>query len=269
MNIGGNGGALDDLSNTGAVTGNDFVGGLVGRMDPEYSLTNSQNQGDVAGNIGVGGAAGEVSSSNVGPLSNISNSGNISGASRVGGIGGDGLANTSTKLQNTGSVTSTGNYAGGIVGYSNSGDNVSEASNSGAVSGADYVGGIMGYLSGTGSIADSANRGTVTGAGNAAGIIGFADNVGMVLDHVVNLEPDVTLTCASNCGPIEGSASATLNDAYSVTATGGSNNTRGTSVAMPLSGFKTPFLATFDAGKWSYFLSFDGETSLGWLTGHP
>ena len=110
------GGTVKDLSVSGNVSGNNFVGGVVGLN--RGSVENCYNTGEVSGNS-VGGVVGY----NGGTVENCYNTGNISG-----------------------------NTSGGVVGYNHSGGSVTNSYNTGSVSGNNYVGGVVGGNSGSSTV---------------------------------------------------------------------------------------------------------------------
>lgn len=142
---------VERCSNTGSVTGHgSFTGGVVG-----YNTTNSTTDGTISASH---------------------NTGTVKGAQYVGGV----VGNNHTVVKdcyNTGEVTSTGDYAGGVVGrntyyfWDPSGEEwkgeISTSYNTGAVKGEQYVGGVAGYNCVT--IAQCSNTGSVTGSGNYTG----------------------------------------------------------------------------------------------------
>lgn len=122
--------------------------------------------GTVRGKTYVGGIVGDMYSEEV---HNCTNKADISGESYIGGIIGrsynDGY-NISGCI-NYGSVTATGDYAGGISGYHG---NVKDCENHGSVTGGNYVGGIIGHT--TKGISTSLNYGIVSGNTYVGGITG-------------------------------------------------------------------------------------------------
>ncbi len=165
--------AIKDCSNTAAVTAEDasYVGGLVGELAcaGSYDVTQLTNSGAVSGKDYVGGIIGALTnnaswsyndSTYTLKIIRISNTGAISGESQVGGCfgrlyvdingsGSDGSTIiTANDLTNTGSITAT-YYAGGLIGYSHSDNGTSQIANSrssGAVTANAYVGGLAGQL---------------------------------------------------------------------------------------------------------------------------
>ena len=138
----GEGGVIENVGVVnGNVTGNDDVGGLVGKN--EGTVSNSYSTGSVTGNDYVGGLMGK----NEGTASNSSSTSSVTGNNRVGGL----IGQNSEAMSNSYSAGSvTGNdYVGGLMGR-----NEGTASNSystGSVTGDDYIGGLMGKNEGTAS----------------------------------------------------------------------------------------------------------------------
>ena len=130
-----------NLSNSGAVTGLSYVGGIIGKYD-NYSnwsyndntyylqIDNFTNSGAVAGAMYVGGIIGYT-------------------YSEITGSGSDGaVVTTSTNLSNTGDVEGE-KYVGGILGYAFNDSAASQiigATNSSSVKAKAYVGGIVGKV---------------------------------------------------------------------------------------------------------------------------
>ena len=147
---GGNTGTVKDLSVSGTVSGNRYVGGVVG-----YN-----NGGIVTGCTFSGSGSGT----------------GVTGSEDVGGVVGrnDG---TVENCYNTGAVSGSGWYVGGIVGQNRG--TVENCYNTGSVSGSDYVGGVVGYnvdFDGySASVENCYNTGsvTVTGSdGRVGGVVG-------------------------------------------------------------------------------------------------
>jgi len=131
----------------GSVTGNQYVGGIVGLADIGSTIQNCYVAGAVSGSGYAGGVAGAAS----GTLQNCYAMGIVSCTSYpVGGVAG---FNGGT-LQNcyfTGEVSGN-QYVGGIVGYTSSFPSVSTVQNcytTGVVSGNQSVGGVVGGPFGT------------------------------------------------------------------------------------------------------------------------
>ena len=143
----GSSGKVQNLSVSGSVKGNDYVGGVVGQNSG--SVENCYNTGTVTGTYSyVGGVVG----SNSDTVKNCYNTGNISGE-----ISGETYSNTS----------------GGVVGY-NDGGRVENCYNTGAVniSGNISLGTSGGVVGGNGGTVENCyNTGDISGGGSG-GVVG-------------------------------------------------------------------------------------------------
>ena len=111
-------GTVTGCYNEGSVTGEEYVGGVVGLNNG--TVTNCYNTGSVTGERRVsGGVVGGVVGLNNGDVTNCYNTGNVTGDEEVGGVIGsnDGIV---TDCYNIGSVTG-GSYVGGVVGHKEKG----------------------------------------------------------------------------------------------------------------------------------------------------
>ncbi|MGL6160663.1 YDG domain-containing protein, partial [Microbulbifer sp.] len=122
----------------GSVTGDDYVGGLVGHNNSS-TISNVYATGSVSGDDDVGGLVGDNDSSTI---SNAYATVNVTGSTHVGGLVGDNDSSTISNAYATGSVSGTGDI-GGLVGYSDS-STISNAYATGRVSGDFAVGGLVG-----------------------------------------------------------------------------------------------------------------------------
>ena len=192
--LGTNIGSVENGRNNGTITGNEYVGGLVGNNASENSvLTNLVNDSSasITGVKYVGGIAG----SNAGTITadknnnNLINRGSITGYQYVGGVAG----------LNTGTITNTNNdvelhvntavnggsgaqYFGGVVGQNGTDLNdgiIENAMNSNTIIAPDasYVGGIVGWNTEKGQLIGmgNSNEGTVIGGSYVGGVIGKND----------------------------------------------------------------------------------------------
>ncbi|WP_347490129.1 InlB B-repeat-containing protein [Desulfoscipio sp. XC116] len=185
-----------ECSNEGAISGAGYVGGIIGGGmsggGMGYGISGCTNSGAITGVTQyIGGIAGgskvSVADSNKMGAENCNNYGSVSCSGNtelqyVGGIIGS-LQGKMVGCLNSGSVTGTMDYVGGIVGYAYVGSwnkDINKCGNTGAITGADYVGGIVGYgekkpTGWTLEIKDCYNLGSVSGAlgqENVGGIAG-------------------------------------------------------------------------------------------------
>jgi len=192
------GGIVTNCSSTGTVSGNDFVGGLLGYNWYEGYVADCYSSSEVtgttegrAGAIAVGGLVG--CNYYGGTISNCYSTGSVRGGSCVGGLMGNnrgtitecyttssvsgraivgglvGINNrTITNCYSTGSVSGTGQKAGGLVGEN--GGTLSNCYSTGSVSGNENVGGFVGHNLGT--IFTCYSLGMVFGTTDVGGLVG-------------------------------------------------------------------------------------------------
>ena len=230
---GSNGGGVFSSENraTGAVTGQNFIGGIAGSSDG-FAFNGCTNKAAVVGISKTGGITGEITFN--GYIANcfneaaitgtgdytgglvgfsdqiaFSNSGNktsgtVQGINYAGGIAGVAGRSVINNCYNQAAITATGNYSGGLAGsiYGNGvmnqqkpGASIKDGSyNTGAVQGVDYVGGLAGEISGEcANITGCYNQGTVTGTGNFIG--------GLAGSHK---GPNAKITGSHNQGAVTG-----------------------------------------------------------------
>lgn len=201
-NVGGIIGKSDEMvinsgRNTGEVTGNENVGGIVGVNGQNSNMTNIINDANatIKGENNVGGLAGTNAGEIVANDMGLVNDGRVYGVTNVGGITG---VNTGT-IENTNSNITLyvadkrldAKYFGGVAGRNEG--TITNATNTGSVlaEGAEYVGGIVGvngtlnedgttFREGASKItgAGNSNSGKVVGAKYVGGVAGL--NVGSV-----------------------------------------------------------------------------------------
>ena len=136
------------------ITGNDYVGGLVGYNNISSTVSNSYSTGSVSGNTSVGGLAGRNYNGSIieycYSTGSVSSSG--SGNTFVGGLVGyiwASSATVSNSYSTCSVVSSSGSRVGGLVGYNSSQGIVSNCYSTGSVIGNDFVGGLVGDNFGT------------------------------------------------------------------------------------------------------------------------
>ena len=161
----GTGGTVKDLTVSGNVNGNRYVGGVVGYNSG--SVENCYNTGSVKGS---GNYVGGVVGLNDGTVENCYNIGEVSGNRYVGGIVGYNNGGTVENCYNTGTITGTDDYVVGVVGYNNGGT-VKNCHNIGEVSGNRYVGGVVGSNN-NGRVENCYNTGEVSGNSSVGGVVG-------------------------------------------------------------------------------------------------
>ena len=166
------GGTVKDLTVSGSVSGNNYVGGVVGYND-EGRVENCHNIGEVSGNRYVGGVVGQNNVSST--VENCTNTGSVNGSDHVGGVVGNNEASVEN-CYNIGKVTGSADSSnvGGVVGWNSS--SVENCYNTGAVSGGEYVGGVVGTKEAGASVANcyflqgTAQKGIGIGSGDATSV---------------------------------------------------------------------------------------------------
>lgn len=169
---------VDQAVNQATVTGtSNMVGGVLGWIHEQGSLTHAKNYGKVTGLLGVGGVAGRVGGVDLYDdyrfiVSQCLNAGEVIATSRnAGGIVGMTMDIEVMQCANVGNVTNTASSikigyagAGGIVGLGV--PNITDCYNAGTISACEEVGGILALNSNDTAryeIANCLNNGIVTG----------------------------------------------------------------------------------------------------------
>lgn len=214
---------------TASVTGSgDNVGGIVGKNEGDDENTQDNDYATidiVKGTIEQNGAI--IGANNVGGIIGLNDglltTGGGAADTTIGGVTLSEEQQNKIKnlsINNTGSVTGTGDYVGGVVGKldspsalrtedSGKGDISGTFTNSGDVSGGKFVGGSLGYvgknvtITAKGSDTVFTNTGTVTATGYYAGgsigaLVGKIEGVDN--GHTVNFENTGTVTATGFVG---------------------------------------------------------------------
>jgi hypothetical protein len=165
----GSGGSIANINMVNvAVSGKEFVGGLVGRNNGLVS--NSHSSGTVAGERVVGGLVGWNAYGRV--TSNSDSTCSVTGTDNIGGLVGWNEGWVYNSHSTTGSVTGTENV-GGLTGCNHgAGGIVRESYSTGSVTGTENVGGLVGDNDG-GKVSDSHSNGDVTGERVVGGLVGW------------------------------------------------------------------------------------------------
>ena len=167
-------GHISGCANTGSVTGDGYVGGVVGYATG--TIENCENAAVIAATDSF--AAGGIVGRGLGDINDCTNTGTVTGEGTVGGIMGSGGAFV-RNCGNSGAVTArNSNRAGGIIGFyfSHAPSTgavyyvIENCYNTGSVTAGDSgsAGGIAGS---TCNIKNCYNTGTVSSGGNAGGIL--------------------------------------------------------------------------------------------------
>ena len=222
----GTGGTVKDLTVSGSVKGDDYVGGVVGQNGG--SVENCYNTGAVnsSGNR-VGGVVGYNSRI----VKNCYNTGAVNSSGNwVGGVVGVNSGSV-TNCYNTvnGTVTVTGNdYVGGVVGYNSSNGTVENCYNTVKVTGSSdysYIGGVVGQNNG-GTVENCYNTGAVNSSGKwVGGVVGF--NIGPV-KNCYNTGSITVTGSGGRVGGVVGDNGGNVENCYNT----GTVNVSGNSIAV-------------------------------------
>ena len=192
--VGRNAGSIIDSSATGAVSGAQYIGGLVGAsVQPGGVIVGSTAGVEVTASSGGDGFyMGGLVGLNAGPIIDSHTTGDVSGVySYVGGLVGENKGvrgvNRISGSTASGAATGTGQLVGGLVGWNNG--PISSSHATGDVSGYDGVGGLVGSnneaggtygaggiyeYGGVNKISGSTASGAVTGTGEfVGGLVGW------------------------------------------------------------------------------------------------
>lgn len=190
------GGLITD-SNTDITTeGSGQIGGLVGFTFG--SIDNSYATGYTSGTEEVGGVAGKAFFESI---TDSYATGNVNGTNFVGGLVGNLADGQSLKRSYaTGTVTSSGSYAGGLIGrVGGSGTTVSNSYATGDVQGTAYVGGFAGAKFSS-EITTSYSSGSVSGDTDVSGFTNILTSGGVTNSYYDTEEANASRS--SNASPL-------------------------------------------------------------------
>ena len=228
-NIGVNNGNMYSGYNESIVSGNDYVGGIIGQNTGKYE--NDKWNGGTVENVvnatGVTGSSnyvGGLVGTNTGSVTNGRNNGTITGNNYVGGLVGDNANANSilTNLVNDSSAEILGEeYVGGIAGKNSGTISATNdgLTNRGSITGQKYVGGVAGLN--TGSITNTNNDVSLNVKNENAEGVNAAEYFGGVVGRNQG-----TINSATN------SADITANGATYVGGIAGYNDGQGVLVGM-------------------------------------
>lgn len=233
--------SISDGRNNGVITGDYYVGGLVGSNGENVELTNLTNDSsaEITGKQYVGGIAGTNSGSISTTDTNLINRGSITGNKYVGGIAGENNG-TIENVKNDivlNAIGSDAMYFGGVTGRNTEKGTITDATNRGNInaSGATFVGGIAGQNDGTLSGAGNSNEGKVTGKDYVGGVAGLnTENAKITTkDNIIVIKNEGEVKAeAGGAGGIFGKNEANiqyaeLSNSGTVTGTAGTTGTGG------------------------------------------
>ncbi|MDB2376865.1 putative Ig domain-containing protein, partial [Luminiphilus sp.] len=164
------GAVISDVGVTNAsITGNEYVGGLVGRAASNSTITASYATGAVSGDFYVGGLVASCAF-NCSITASYATGAVTGSGNAVGGLVGIVFNSSITASYATGAVTG-GQNAGGLVGTL-SASSIINSYATGATTADNRVGGLVGNAFGDISITASYATGAVTGTTNVGGVLG-------------------------------------------------------------------------------------------------
>lgn len=175
-----------------------FTGGVVGYNAGTLSGALKKASGDVISvsfNDYVGGIVGYNSGAIIGKMTHTSTNAmyensTVYGATKVGGlVGYTSSALNISNAQNTGKIVGSVSV-GGLVGYADAKCTINASTNTGSVSGTNNVGGLVGYAKGI-DLSGVSNSATINGYTNVGGLVG-------------NIEGGAAITTSGNSGAVNG-----------------------------------------------------------------
>jgi len=197
------GSIIEDSFASGSVTGDGFVGGLVGIGF--YNIARSFSSGRVIGvQPRVGGFIGWFGGSGTGGIINNSYSkANVSSShtgiqSEVGGFVGENEGSIYNSYA-TGDVIGAGQNTGGFVGYNSFQDKITNSYAIGNVDGNDRVGGFAGGSSFPAPISNSFSTGNVSGTTNVGSFQGHTHGAVPINSFWLNITGSCIGNMASSC----------------------------------------------------------------------
>ena len=227
-------GNITDCEGLGIVTGRDNIGGIIGTYrHGHFNLLNPTFTGVINGRNNVGGIIGVLSDGNPATLDNstqnvtVNISGNNGGC--VCGYMGRGrgtIQNCKVLLGNTINASETSDNIGGVVGYAYFG-NILNCFNEIEVEGRDYVGGIVGNHNYDNSINYCFNQGNITGRNYIAGIAGRAGAGGYKCPMVQNANMGIITSLGNYSGGILGWGCVGIVNNFNMGSIHGINNVGG------------------------------------------
>ncbi len=166
---------VSGCSSSGSVEGASIIGGLIG-SSYTTSIIDCHTDGSVESRTTngwtVGGLVGahRLNGTMVGCYSEAT----VSGGSQVGGLIGktnNSSLSTVAKCHCTGDVTGTGEFAGGLIGYSEDYTYLTDSYCTGSVTGVSNVGGLAGSAASSDTITNCYSNGYVTGTSSVGGFL--------------------------------------------------------------------------------------------------
>lgn len=239
-----------------------FTGGVVGYNAGTLSGALKKTSGDVLSvsfNDYVGGIVGYNSGAIIGKMTHTSTNAmyensTVYGATKVGGlVGYTSSALNISNAQNTGKIVGSV-YVGGLVGYADAKCTINASTNTGSVSGTNNVGGLVGYAKGI-DLSGVSNSATINGYTNVGGLVG-------------SIEGAAAITTSNNSGAVNGYKHLGGFVGYAKSS-GGALSIEGTSTAPLVNGGKVTSTipsgsssANNDGGVAGFVGYLDGDSNL-------
>ncbi len=158
-----------DIQNLGVtnvdISGNNYIGGLVGYNYYSSTVSNCYSTGSVSGNNYIGGLM--AYNYYLSTVSNCYSTGSVSGNNNIGGLMAyNYYSSTVSNCYSTGNASGE-EYIGGLVGYNYYSSTISNCYSTGSATGNSYAGGFAGYsdLTVSDCFWDTQTSGTSTGIG--------------------------------------------------------------------------------------------------------
>lgn len=217
--------SLTDCVNRGSVTGTgDNVAGFIGYQYIVSTFKSCENQGDIIGSASnVGGFIGVQNKDS--SWTGCVNRGAVSGSTQAGGfvgLVGKVSASGMTDCANYGSVKTTGNKAGGLIGQINVDNATPEGFvmdgclNKGTITSGSNAAGFVAEGNGAFIIRNSVNLGEIKGTawGSIGGFVGYGDYDGWSVIGSANLGKITSSADARIAGVVGGGNCGTLEQVY-------------------------------------------------------
>ena len=231
---------ITNCTNTGAIssTSNNGVGGLVGSSDMPVNISGGSNTGKITGGQYVGGIAGIIKNGTI-TITDSNNTGTIYARSGfVGGIVGnvapsDAAGAIIRNCKNTAtSFTANGENIGGILGK-NEADKlltIDNCHNTSIINVAQkWVGGLVGYDKGELVMKNSSNTANVTGRQHTGGLIAGIEDDGCSITNCLNTGDVSTVGNSNGAGIVATIESQTGSATWTISNTVNTGNISGVS----------------------------------------
>jgi hypothetical protein len=196
-------GVITECYISSTVTGAKNTGGIAGSAGADSEINNCTVSGTVDGRENVGGVAGQTQ----GVITGCSSSGTVTGIDfYVGGVVGyAGTGSEVSACSNTGPVTGRSDV-GGVAGYTDG--VITVCVNSGAVTGIDFrIGGVAGYADSHNTVSNCLNKGAVTATSDpVTGEEGASNGIGGIVGVGNWSDPASTINNNLNLGSVTGNA---------------------------------------------------------------